>query len=559
MSSAPTVDFMAIVAGKAIYTVTYDSGNQNAEVLCIVYEYISSSTGDVVTYGTKAFPSGLVTPVENVSGTIEFDLVLEDTTTSSYSNTNLLFRVRVYTVTAGSLELSDFSDPIIVYQAPPTPSIKDAGYNSNQPSYYYEDDTLYVLVKATGYVISFNLGFIVLYSFTSANPQTGTIQSASDIIIPLLVNYDNESCFYLAVTDIGDVANGTTVSTQVQAVLTVDEESSEKYCLSEISAVFNAEQTTEGAPTLNPVVYDYSASTQTYTLTWTPPTGSFIPGYGVESYTINVQTSTSPWTAIAGATDLSNAVVSYVYSNNYLCSDGTISFQVVSNYSDGGVFPSNTESVNVFITSLPPSNPIIASAILESPGEASVIFQFFNPSDFGCGDVQPFQWVLMENYAETATTGSVQNVDSTEPYSVLFTIDNYDTANYYYVNIYSVTEDTNSTNDILSAPSSTGAILPTSIPVIIDIVYSAGNDELSFTIQSNNVPIGEINYMFYLNSSGTVIATYQFNKNTETFSDGTYSSNYAIVLSTLSSTISYVVITSSNNAGIGQSTFSIST
>jgi hypothetical protein len=375
-------------------------------------------------------------------------------------------------------------------ETPPVPVIYDAGYDIVTPPYYYQDDNLYVLLYTSGYINTENIQFICLLSYISSVNET-IVYKVTDPVTPQLVNYSGTNYLALIYPDIGDVSTTQqTISVVPQAILTLTrDDDTTFFALSGTGVAFAADPVIYNSPTMEPIDYDYN--TQTYDLTWIPGQGGFIPGYNVSSYDVYYTVDGGVGTFI-GSVD--GNVVTYSYEHDFSCGE-VIGFYVIANYPLAPSLQSNTETVNVFYVSTPPTDVSIVNAdILD--GSVDVLFQFSNPTNMGCGDPEPFYWELVQNGSVTNINGTVAyQATPIDPYQVSFTIPNF--SGTYYVNVYANTLNTNPPGTaIASEPArNSGQIIYN--PILEPISYNYTSDPQNYTLTWSSINYSDTLYITY--------------------------------------------------------------
>jgi len=246
--------------------------------------------------------------------------------------------------------------------------------------------------------------------------------------------------------------------------------------------------------TLDDIDYKvYTDNTQNMVLTWNDPIDSSLiySGWEVIDYDIYLNGN-----LIDTVTDLT-----YTYLATEPCGSN-LAFYIEANLNNSGTqfsIRSNTEDINIFKYSLAPQNLDVISA---SPG--FIDFTFENPSDIGCGD--GYQFVVELNGDSGDISYNIPYDPSATTYDISYS--GLNIGNYGDVTLYLQTQDTNSSNYLDGASTTTPFIMTTL--TLDDIDYKVYTDNTQNMVLTWNDPIDPywiysgwevISYDIYLNGN----------------------------------------------------------
>ncbi len=247
--------------------------------------------------------------------------------------------------------------------------------------------------------------------------------------------------------------------------------------------------------TLNPVdysVYDDKVN-QTMTLTWDNPYASSTQ-WSVQSF--NVYYAIDNGTPTQYETPITNGETSKNFTPPFTTCGLNYTFYILTIVTDGTTtyeVQSNSVSINIFKFADPPTMPVVVWASSDPQNTYMDIYGYFTkPVTMGCGTNPSFSVTVrnangnaLSYYGTTiAASTSINYFESQNLYE--FRFDNVTFSATGYVELFTQTTDTNSSNIELSF-SGNATYTASSYPIVQNLTVNEANNQISFDVvtQSN--------------------------------------------------------------------------
>ena len=497
-----SVDVASATSGATLYNILFDSS------LCTV--------GNVLMFEYKIQPANVLIPnptditlgyvnIENAnpSGICNQWTITVPAYGVDYNpEIDREISVRVYSGLTGISEIavSPWSNSLAVHVPPARPLIDYAVFNQNiSPG----DDDLWIYLRIQPTYDYDELTFIVAYYFQEATTGNTAWQVTDPLTATLVTDPSGNDLRQLEVSNIGNVDPSTNVVyLGVYAVYRFVYNGENYYSVSEISTTYTATPASNlNAPTIMSIDYNVynTPSTQNMIVNWIAPAITVLPTYVVDSYTLQLSLNSGSWSTVSSTIPSSDLSYNYDVSS-YGCSNN-LAFRVYAQYTTGAQSNnSNEESLNIFKYSLAPQNLDVISVL--SPD--FIDFTFENPSDIGCGD--GYQFVVEFNGNSGDISYNIPYDPSATTYDISYS--GLNIGNYGDIILYLQTQDTNSSNYLDGASTTTPFIMTTL--TLDDIDYKVYTDNTQNMVLTWNDPIDPywiysgwevISYDIYLNGN----------------------------------------------------------
>ena len=405
-----------------------------------------------------------------------------------------------------NMEVTEWSNPLTLFQPPTTPSINSAVYDVAGGS--YGPANVYIQVNPPMIDPSNNIVDYVQYYIVSYYAVAGGSSTGSWIVSPIIQPYSiaaNRSRS-LQVTLPYSIQDTTPIYVTVNGVnVWTDASNNEFYSLSAISNTVTATKASHGPPTLsnfpwgpNPGysqynVYNGDHTSQTILLAWQPPASSFVTPFAVSYYIVERQINQDNFQPIENVPPSPDSPVYYTDNIGGVVNCGdSVSYRITA-VSTGGVYSpaSNVISANYFAFSSAPlvnNQPVGA---IDSRSQITVTAYVTNPINVGCNSgVDKLYWYITDSMNAQKAAGTITYVPGQTPYQVVAPSFAFDPTVTYQFNVYIQTDDTNSNNLEASATTSINITLSSTVPVITNLVYNSPT--LSCLVYSEYSPIKTI-------------------------------------------------------------------